>query len=265
MVYDWESLVEMPLYQKILDDWCELLDNDKLKEAAYHDFLAAAPFFFLTNDDSYLVISKLKLGSEYETDFVVVKEGYSDGTIYELIEIESPHTSLFNKSGIPTAKFNSALQQIRDWKRFLINNKPAFKRALPTLNTRVISDSRLRFKIIIGRRPDNLEEIEKRRQISESENVDIISFDRLTEIAQKRRIFWNDPTLFSSQMDQLDYERKNALANPFARCISDAQWKGFWKRASFHFYSRMVDEILRSRTYNRYFDEFKKSIQNIEL
>ena len=86
MIYDWESLVRLPLYRKILDDWCALLNNNQLKEGAYHDFLAANPAIFLMGRNAYLAISKLKLGSEYETDFVVVTEGYSDGTMYELIE-----------------------------------------------------------------------------------------------------------------------------------------------------------------------------------
>ncbi len=205
MIYDWESLIKTPLYRNILDNWRALLDNNRLKEADYHNFLATNPAIFLMERNSYLAISKLKLGSEYETDFVIVKEGYSNGTIYELIEIESPHTALFDKSGKPTAKFNAALQQIRDWKRFLINNKPIFKRILPTTNTRIISNSRLRFKIIIGRRTHDLDQLEKRRQISEEENIEIISFDRLTEIAQNRCCFWNDSDIFSAEMDEIDY------------------------------------------------------------
>ena len=129
MAYDWESLTGTHLYRKILDDWCMLLDNTELTESAYHGFLAACPAMFLMEADACLTVSKLKLGSEYETDFVVVKEGYSDGTIYELIEIETPHTPLFDKSGKPAARFNAALQQIRDWKRFLMNNRSAFRRS----------------------------------------------------------------------------------------------------------------------------------------
>lgn len=258
MAYDWESLTGTHLYRKILDDWCMLLDNTELTESAYHGFLAACPAMFLMEADACLTVSKLKLGSEYETDFVVVKEGYSDGTIYELIEIETPHTPLFDKSGKPAARFNAALQQIRDWKRFLMNNRSAFRRMLPTVNTRVVSDSRLRFKIIIGRRTGDIEELEKRRQISEEENIEIISFDRLTETARNRRVFWNAADIFSAEAESLDYEKRNELANPFARCISDSQWKGFAKKARSHFYPRMVDEILRVRTYNEYFDEFKK-------
>ncbi len=265
MIYDWESLVRLPLYRKILDDWCALLNNNQLKEGAYHDFLAANPAIFLMGRNAYLAISKLKLGSEYETDFVVVTEGYSDGTMYELIEIESPHTVLFDKSGKPTAKFNAALQQIRDWRRFLMHNKSILHRMLPTINTRIVSDSRFRFKIIIGRRTDDLEVLEKRRQISEEVNIEIISFDRLTEIAHNRSFFWNYSDIFSAEMDRLDPEKKNELANPFAQCISDSQWKGFWKKKSFHFYPRMIDEILRSRTYNSFFDEFRKQSQLVGM
>ena len=258
MVYDWESLVKTPLYQTILNDWQELLDNSKLKEADYHNFLFSTPAIFLIDDDAHLAISKLKLGADYETDFVIVKEGYSDGTIFELIEIESPHTTLFDKSGKPSAKFNSALQQIRDWKRFLKNNKSTFRRVFPTINTRIISDSRLRFKIIIGRRNNDLEELEKRRQISEEENIEIISFDRLTELAQRRRLFFNDSYIVSAQMDAIDYKKKNELANPFFECISDSQWKRFCNKGSSHFYSGIIDQIIQNRTYNKYFDEFKK-------
>ena len=63
MVYDWESLVKMPLYQTILNDWQELLDNSKLKEADYHNFLFSTPAIFLIDDDAHLAISKLKLGA----------------------------------------------------------------------------------------------------------------------------------------------------------------------------------------------------------
>lgn len=257
-MYNWEALTKTSLYQTILRDWQELLDDNKLKELDYHNFLYSTPAIFLIDDNAHLVISKLKLGADYETDFVIVKEGYSEGTIFELIEIESPHSNLFDKSGKPTAKFNCALQQIRDWKRFLINNKSTFKRVFPTVNTRIITDSRLHFKIIIGRRNNNLEELEKRRQISEQENVEIISFDRLTEMAQRRRLFFNDSYIVSGQMDDVDYKIKNELANPFFECISDSQWKRMCNKGLSHFYTGMIDQIIQNRTYNKYFDEFKK-------
>jgi hypothetical protein len=258
--YNWENVLNSSTLKRLKNDWINLLDNANCKERDYHDFLSSNPYFFLTSIESYLVISKLKLGSEYETDFVVVREGYSDGTIYEFIEIESPHTNLFDSTGKPTSKFNSALQQIMDWKRFLKNEKNFFRKFLPTTSTKVINDSKIKFKIIIGRRTNNKEELEKRRQYSEEYNIEILSYDRLTEILNSRRLFLNEPTIFSAQMEFLDAPlKKNQLANPFFCCTSDSTWKTICKAGhTGHFYYNFLDKILSNRTYSDYFEEFKK-------
>jgi len=107
--YDWTKFRDSRIFAEIIEEWEKLLNDTSQKEQAYQYYLQQHPAVFLSFVDSYLVISRLKLGSDYETDFVVVKEGYSNGTEYELIEIESPHTKLFDASGKPTAKFNAAL------------------------------------------------------------------------------------------------------------------------------------------------------------
>lgn len=85
--FDWTKFPRTDLYNHIVVEWEQLLQNKELKESAYHAFLQKTPAIFFTLIDSYLVVSKLKLGSQYETDFVIVEEGYSDGTVYELVEI----------------------------------------------------------------------------------------------------------------------------------------------------------------------------------
>lgn len=167
-----------------------MLEDSSLKEQDYQYYLQEHPAVFLTRQECYLVISRLKLSSEYETDFVTVREGYSNGTEYDLIEIESPHTRLFDTSGKPTAKFNAALQQIRDWKRLLMKDKYLFSRTFPTEHTKIIRESKLNFKIIIGCRSEDLDEMEKRRQICEQENIEIISFDRLSQVARRRQYYF---------------------------------------------------------------------------
>jgi hypothetical protein len=255
--YDWNKLNKTKLYKSIIAEWEAMLKNTDLKEQDYHAFLFKNPAIFLASYDSYLTISKLKLGTDFETDFVIVKEGYSDGTKYELIEIESPHSKLFDSKGKPTAKFNSALQQIRDWKRHLINNKSFFKKTFPTSSTRVISDSKLHFKIIIGHREDDQDVLAKRRQISEQENIDIISFDRLAEEASHK--FFHEETMISSgQMRDIDFQKKNELGNPFYQCITDSEWRKICNRGHSHFYSNMLDSILSIRSYNDYFEQFKR-------
>ncbi len=238
---NWNNLVKSKILQKIKSDWISLLEDKKLKERDYHEFIQTHPgLFFNSNFDSYLTISKVKLGSDHETDFVVVKEGYSDGTIYELIEIESPHTKLFDKTGKPTSKFNSSIQQIRDWRRWLIKNRTGFKNIFPTSSTRVIRDSRLKFKIIIGRRETDKEVMEKRRQISEEENIQILSFDRLSDTLNRFKFFPEEPLISASEMDKVDWQIKNQLANPFFVCHNHSEWMKICKKGSFHIYSTMV-------------------------
>ncbi|MCX6318076.1 MAG: DUF4263 domain-containing protein [Bacteroidetes bacterium] len=256
--YDWKNVTKTKLYSDIITEWQTLLDNKNHKELVYHSFLQKTPAIFLTVMESYLVVSKLKLGSDYETDFVIVEEGYSDGTIYELIEIESPHTILFDRKGKPTSKFNAALQQIRDWKRYLINNKSEFRKIFPTASTKIIKDSKLRFKIIIGRRSDNLEHLEKRRQIAEQENIEIISFDRLTDLAKYRVSFFEVAKIYAAQMDNISYDLRNQLANPFYKCTKDSEWRSICKKGHSHIYTNLIEDILKIRTYNEYFDKYKK-------
>lgn len=256
--YDWTKFRNSEIYQNILNTWEGMLDNKILKEQDFQYFLQNHPAVFLTLAESYVVISRLKLSSNYETDFVIVKEGYSNGTEYELVEIESPHTSLFDKAGKPSAKFNAALQQIRDWKRLLINDKPLFYRTFPTDNAKIIRDSKLSFKIIIGRRSNDLEELEKRRQIADQEGIEILSFDRLTDFAKSRVQYFDHARIYSGQMDHEPFYKRNALGNPFFKCMSDAEWRRICRKGHHHFYSGLLDEILDCRRYNEHFERFKE-------
>lgn len=108
---------------------------------------------FLDPDlNSLQVISKLMLGADYETDFVVIHEGASEGIIYELIEIESLHISAYTKKGQPYGRLTHAVQQIENWQQWMLENRYLFTKMLPNFNKRIIRDSNLRFTIVIGRR-----------------------------------------------------------------------------------------------------------------
>jgi len=263
--YNWSQFEKTPIYKKILDEWKQMLDDVTLKEQDYHAYLQRHPSVFLTNARSYIAISKLNLGTDYQTDFVVPHEGYSEGTKYEMIEIETPHTELFTRKGLPTEKFNSALQQIRDWKRWLIENRYPFSKQLPSTNTKVLKDSNLRFKIVIGRRTENQQHLEKRDQIALQEGVEIISFDRLTDMAERWSIYSDTTRIVSAQMDfGVPYWKNNALANPFFTCTSDADWRKICRKGGAHFHTSLIDEILRYRSYNNYFEEFKALKEGVE-
>ena len=73
----------------ILEKWITLLDKN-LNERFYQTFLTNHAGLFLANENCHLVIAKLKLGSELETDFVTLTDGFSNGNLFDLIEIKQP-------------------------------------------------------------------------------------------------------------------------------------------------------------------------------
>lgn len=97
--YPWSSLNNSLFIKRTIESWENLLRGD-YPEQIYHDFIKehAGLFFSYSKDSVFTVVSKLKLASELETDFVVVKDGYSNGTIYEFIEIEKPSSKLFTNT-----------------------------------------------------------------------------------------------------------------------------------------------------------------------
>jgi hypothetical protein len=259
-MYDWTLLNSSKKYiiDDILTKWNNLLNKNE-KELKYHEFLADNASFFFADEVSFAIISKLKLGSELETDFVVIRDGFSNGTIFEFIEIEKPWSKLFNKNGNPSKDFNSSLQQIRDWKRWLIENKSYFRKFLPTINTRVVDSTHLKFKIIIGRR-DNLSiNSDKRLQIANENNIEIRSFDWLTDLLMKR--------LFCSQSylnDKQNYtpEVLNEIACPFNKALTDSAWKNICinnKVPHSHIYSQITDVLIDNiQKSSLYYDFIKK-------
>lgn len=102
-------------------------------EESYHRFIAKhAGFFFCDHERRFVTTSKLRLGADYLIDFAVAEERRSKGLYWELIEIETPYTPPFTRRGVPSAKLTNAIQQILDWKRWLIENRREAERLFPS-------------------------------------------------------------------------------------------------------------------------------------
>jgi hypothetical protein len=241
---DWyQEIRKGDLIKNKIADWINLL-NQNLTEQHYHQFLAENAGLFLADTNCHLAISKLKFGSELETDFVTLSDGFSNGNLIELIEIKQPSAQLFTDKGHPSAELNRACQQIRDWKRWLIDNPSWCSKYLPTTSTRVIRNSNLRFKIIIGRRLVNPHDIEKRNQIADELGTEIRSFDYLTDRLRTREFFTH---AWTSDAEDF-FERE--LAKPFFSAFTDSEWKHFCKTRrveTFHFYSTHYRDIVKLR------------------
>jgi len=253
--YNWISLEEKnsEIMSSLILRWEDML-NSNLRELEYHKFINDHAGFFFGNYNCYLTISKLKLGSDYETDFVNVIDQRSNGIIYEFIEIEKPSSRLFSSNGIPAKDFNNAIQQIRDWKRYLIENKAWFRKYLPSQTTRIINNAGVTFTLIIGKRTDNPLEIEKRNQIADELRINIRSFDYLTDLL-KRRKFFNQACLDTEKGNWIE----NQIESPFYKAINDSQWRNFCSKKFnwTHFYKNNCEEIIRLRNYNNLISKFK--------
>lgn len=105
-----------------LDQFCQeflqLLAGSGDDEATIHRWLKEPHHHLFLDADPARVQSKIAFGNK-ASDFVV---RHSDGT-YKLIEIERANLRIFTKAKAePSAEFNHACQQVRDWQRYIRDN-----------------------------------------------------------------------------------------------------------------------------------------------
>lgn len=107
---------------EILDGFCEeflsLLDTEGHDEERLHQWLYTPDHRVFLDPHAILVRSKVPFGDKV-SDFVIRRV---DGT-YTLIEIEAATTNIFQtRNQEPSAPFNHACQQVRDWQRYVRDN-----------------------------------------------------------------------------------------------------------------------------------------------
>jgi len=108
----------------------KLLEEANREEEAHH-FLKANPTILgLTSVSD--PISKLPLGSEYVTDFVLNEVPYG----YILVEIEKATARLFKKTSPPerTQELNHAIEQVEHWRAWIGRNHSYISSKLPGIS-----------------------------------------------------------------------------------------------------------------------------------
>ena len=255
---------QIAILRTVYRQWRALLDDRSLDEGAYRKFLAEHAGFFLHTNRAVLAISELRLGADHRVDLVRTRDRGSYGFQYDLIELESPHQQPFNKSGVPSKGLNWAMQQIRDWRRWLKECRNEAKWLFPAKIFTLYDRECFDFTIVIGRRSNKKIDLDKRNQLSAAENVQIRSYDYLTELLQKR-IFSEDLLLCSSEADQLGSRERNELVNPFAEAMRDAEWRRFLKAQPdiAHMYANNARLILEMRRYNRLLRRFERATADV--
>lgn len=122
------------------------------------------------------ITPKIKLGTEYVTDFVIELSQHQ----YVLVEIERPEHSLFTKQGRVTAKVTDAQQQVEDWINWIRDYPSYAQNIMPGV-------SEPRGWVILGRR-EGLSESNQRALVGKNANhqrISIMTFDDLLDRAKQ--------------------------------------------------------------------------------
>lgn len=213
-----------PVIDSVIEEWCSLL-KDERKEHDYHAFIKEHSGLLLVDGvNSYLAISKLKLGSRLETDFAIPYEKHSAGLYWELVEIKTPYASPYNANGNPSAKLTEAIQQVQDWKEWLKDNRREACKLFQSNGVRSCREPNFSFTIVIGNRENSEKYLSKRNYLARSLGIEIRSFDYLTA-RLKKRPFMSSAFLGSGNWDSHHLDERLKLANPFYMALTDSSWK----------------------------------------
>jgi Domain of unknown function (DUF4263) len=133
------------------------------------------------------VIPKKRLGSEYETDFMIAQKA-SDGFVWLAVELERPQAKLFNQNGDPSAALNHALRQISDWRIWLSRNRDYAIRPREQSGLNLTDvEANLEGLIIMGRDADVDQRTNAlRREWQRAHRIEIETYDWLLAQASER-------------------------------------------------------------------------------
>jgi Domain of unknown function (DUF4263) len=156
------------------DEFISMLEADGDDEERIHQWLKRKEHWLFLDPDHKEVRSKVPL-VKHKTDFVIRR---SDDT-YVLVEIERASLRIFKKSDSdPTAEFNHACTQVRDWKRFINDNVSTVRNEM---NLPGIYDPH--GMIVMGRSRDIQGEqaLSRWRYMKNSYDVSIYTYDELCD------------------------------------------------------------------------------------
>jgi hypothetical protein len=167
-------------------EYVDLLDS-QVTENKVQAFLASHSYFFhmllLDVCYPYPLYSKVRLGSDFETDFVSFILS-SFGPEWRFAEIESPKQRLFTAGGDPSAPLSHAIQQVRDWIRWCEENINLARKLMPGLQYPMAF-------VFLGRRSELTPTIkEKLRQMNHQHNaIRVRTLDSLCRCSSQREVF----------------------------------------------------------------------------
>ena len=125
-----------------------------------------------------------RLGGEFIPDFLLATRN-STGFQWVMVELESPTKSPLTKAGLPTAKLNEALTQVRDWRSWLRLNIAYAQSQLGFSDLH----AEVHAYVVIGRRSMLEAKNIRRYQELSSDKTGVMSYDRLVDTMKSGRTF----------------------------------------------------------------------------
>ncbi len=147
----------------------DILGSKHVKEKDVHDFLRKHPEAISIYANS--VESEVSLGGQYRIDLIVRESGL--GSQVTLIELESPKHGLLTSQGRPRYEVTHAMQQARDWLRWL-REHPNHSLAME------LQGLRPNCLVVMGRSKDLSDsDLAILRGLNEESFVQVITYDEL--------------------------------------------------------------------------------------
>ena len=125
-----------------------------------------------------------------------------------------------------------------------------------------------KYTIIIGRRKETEKFLHLRNQFGKDVNIEIRSFDYLTDKLLSRQHFNVTPSIQSEDFKQLDFKIRNELANPFAEAFKSSVWREMAKSGMLcdsHMIAKNAKVLISKRTLNNAFNKFLDYWFSLEL
>ena len=249
-----------PILDDILNRWEKLIHREKVREQQVHQFLQThAHLFFRNTYDFCTVISKLRFGADFVSDFVAVYDCRSEGVHYHLIELERPDVPPFTKEGIASSKLSRAIQQVLSWKTWLHEHPAEAGKLFPSASRLFGGRTSFSYEILIGTRTNTGAWTERRNVLADSLNIKIRSLDSLSD-RLKDPIGFDDYSRVADEEIKRSLDERNKLACPFLEALIDPQWRELinGKRHPYHITHHFCDELIKLRIANRYLNRFRK-------
>lgn len=252
---NWSLVKQSTIYESIRNQWVDMLKDKTLGEEVYQQFLTEHAGFFFSRHmggEDQLVIAKVRLGSEFTTDFVIATSVRSLGVNYTLIEIESPHSPAYTAAGVPSSRLNTAVQQVQDWQRWIERNREEAKRLFPSKQFIRGDDPNFSYMVVIGRRENLRGNESKRNHYSKSLGINIRTFDYFTDEVLSRR-FLSFTWISHDLVPVISEQDNNNFTNPFYIAYSDPEWRKIAREGEYnssHVIAVNFDLLMKNRRYN---------------